>query len=307
MKNKILMKMKNKNLLIILLLTSILMISGCSLSTNSGENQNGFSIGTGSSSSFGGNSDTQGVLIKFDKNNPPSEMIKGSPATFVLLINNYQNHPITDLDIKTKGFDTGFISGLWDEKEITNVPKKTVSGPGMVQEVIQGVTGDGFTNNYNFNPKFEYAYTAYTQYLEQICVPNKMNKCNVKIDKSTSQNGPVTIKINRMTSIDNNIRIDFTAQNSGSGKVVNEENKFKTDDYAVNYNLEEVKLGSQVGNCKHIGVDNYQFMNGKSSFYCEFNRASDDSYASQISVKLKYTYNQEIGKNIIIKDLNAGY
>jgi len=300
------MKNLNKLLLIGILAISILFV-GCSMPWSKTEgDSNGFSIGGGSSSS---SSSTGGVKLEFDENNPPSEMIKGNPYTFAFIFKNYQEHEVKDLVLKTQGFERDFITGLDEEYQLNVIPKATeITGEGVYPGlIVEGVVGDNFEGNYNFNPVFEYAYTALTSYREQICVPDKMNKCDVNIEKSIKQNGPLAIRVDKLNSFEDSIRIDFSVSNSGSGKVVSPEDPFNTKGYANPYKLIGVKLGSSDGDCHHVGVEDYQLIKDRSNFYCTFSRNSDVSYSSQIIVNLEYMYHNELKKKITIKDLNAGY
>ncbi len=295
------MKRKNKYLLTIIGMVFLLFISGCSVPGLGGdEEESGFSLGGGKSNSGG-----SGVAVTFDDNNPPSEMIKGQPANFGFIFTNYQTHEITDLKIRTSGFDTGYVKGLNKDYNIGKIPKATeTTGPGYYSGFkIQGVKVDGFSQKYNFNPKFDYCYTAKTTYTQQICVPSKKNICEINIDNYKNQNGPLAVTIDRITGFEDKIRLDFKIQNSNSGQVVNQ--CFKTDDYANKYSKPIVKLGSTTGSCEAVSGE--EIVNGKSSFYCEFSRTGEDSYASQVTVEFNYLYQQSLKKEIVVKDLNNGY
>jgi len=291
--------MKNRNnILVILLVGLALVLSGCSSDT--GAKQSGiFGIGTGSSSNSGSGS---GIDLSFAQNNPPSKMIKGAPATFAFVFTNNQKHDVTDLKLRTKGFERSYISGLNKDYNLGLIPKATLSaGPGIYTGlVVSGVTVDGFTNNFNFNPSFEYCYSAKTAYREQVCIPSKQNQCDIQVDNSVESNGPVRVNVDRINSIGDEVNIQFSLSNSGSGKVVN--TCFKTDDYSNDYKA-EVKLGTATGKC--TANSGYKLNNGVSNFYCTFPRSSDSAYASQITVNLDYKYDQEIQKQIVVEDLTV--
>ncbi len=291
--------MKKNNILLIMLISLSLIFAGCS--SNSDAKQSGLFSGIGKGSSSSSNSDS-GLSLTFAENNPPSKMIKGAPVNFAFIFTNAQKHEITDLRIKTKGFERSYVSGLAEEYNINLIPKATLqTGEGIYTGLqVSGVSVDGFTNSFLFNPKFEYCYTAKTSYVEQLCVPSTQNTCSLKVDKSIDSNGPIKVNIDRVNSIENNIRIDFSIYNSGNGKVVNE--CFKTDDYSNDYKLNSVKLGTTEGAC--TAISDYKLNNGKSNFYCEFTRTSNEEYASQLSVKIGYKYNQEVQKQIVVEDLN---
>jgi hypothetical protein len=242
--------------------------------------------------------------LSFAQGNPPAEMIKGQSVTFAFVFTNYQEHEISDLQVKTKNFDRGYVAGLAESYNVNMIPRASdKTGPGVYSgQVVEGVRVDGFSGEYNFNPVFDYCYSAKTFFREQICVPSKKNQCEADIEKSVRQNGPVDVKIERVTSVEDKIRIDFVANNAGSGQVVNE--CFNTEDYANDYDL-KVTLGSSQGTCE--AVSGQKIINGKANFYCSFPRSGDGSYASQVVVEMDYKYQQSTKKNIVVEDLNQGY
>lgn len=290
---------KIKNLILLSLLALVLVVSGCS----SGTDSKGSNFGTGSSTGGSGNS---GIELSFANGNPPSEMFKGQPYTFAFVIKNFQEHEINDLEIRTKGFDRGYVSGLAESYSVNTLPKaSTQIGPGLFSGlIVQGVTVDGFTGNFNFNPEFDMCYSAKTNFREQICVPSTSNTCDVDVSKSQYSNGPVNVKVNHINALGSTIRIDFEVSNSGKGNVVN--SCFSSQEYASSYQV-KATLGTANGNCMPAGTNEFLIAGNKGSFYCEFQRTSDSSYASQLSVELDYIYQQTLKKQISVRDLNQGF
>lgn len=293
-----------RNILAITSLFILLALSGCSSETDGKQSGIFPSIGEGKSTST---SSTQGISLEFAEGNPPEEMIKGVAQNFAFVIRNYQTHEVTDMSIKSKGYDTSYAPALSQFEgngySVSSVPKATTqAGPGVFDGlVVSGVSVDGFDGDYNFNPSFDYCYTAKTNYREQICVPSTRNQCDVKIEKLVNHNGPLTVSLDRITPIENEIRLDFTITNSGNGDVVNE--CFDTEDYSNEYKNLDVRLGSAQGSC--TAVSGQKIIGNKASFYCTFSRSSDESYSSQVVVEFEYLYQQTTQKKIVVKDLNA--
>ena len=290
---------KKSSLIIGVLVAVLLLVAGCD--TNSDGQQSGF-LGGGSS---GGSSNSgSGVDLTFADKNPPSSMIKGQPVTFAFVFTNHQEHEISDLRLKSKNFDTGYVTGLGADYNVNTIPRASdKTGAGVYAgHIVEGVRIDGFEGNYKFNPVFDYCYTQKSTHREQICVPSSRNQCDEEVEKSLKENGPLNVDIERITALDNDIRIDFVVNNKGKGDVVNE--CFKTDDYANAYDL-SVTLGTTQGNCE--AVSGQTIINGKSNFYCTFPRQSDESYASQVVVELSSLYQQETKLSITVEDLNQGY
>ncbi|MFW5705046.1 MAG: hypothetical protein ACOCXG_04360 [Nanoarchaeota archaeon] len=291
--------MKKINIITLILVTFGLLFAGCSGDGDS--RTSGFGGAGSGSSSSGGNG---GVVVDFAENQPPSEIFKGNKYNFAFVIKNHLEHPITDLQIKTKGYDRGFVTGLDESYDVSNVPAASEqAGPGVYPGlIVSGISVDGFEGDYNFNPTFDYAYSAKSTFAEQICVPSKVNSCDVDVSASTSQNGILKIKFDRINSVEDRVRLEFTVINQGDGQVVNE--FFNTENYAPKYSLDFVKLGTISGECSPVGSENYQIIGGKAQFYCDFKRSGDDSYASQVTAELSYKYQQSVQKKIKVKSLN---
>ncbi len=290
--------MNKKSLVMILILSLSLVFAGCSGGADGAKEDSLFGGKSGSTSKGG-----SGVELSFADGRPSSEMFKGEPVTFAFVFTNYQEHEINDMKLETRGFDKGYVSGLSESYNINKIPQATINGAGIYPgHIVNGVSVDNFEDNYNFNPTFDYCYTAKTSFREQVCVPSKTNECDISFDKSSNQNGPLNVKIDRIRTVDKKVRVDLTINNNGKGQVVNE--CFNVEDYANKYKY-KVSLGSQTGNCE--AVSDFTIINGKSNFYCEFNSDSDSEYSSQVVVELDYNYQQSTEKKIVVKDLNYGY
>lgn len=296
--------MKTKNLILVIVTSILLIFSGCSGNTDGAKTSELFpSVGSGTSQTTG-----NGVDLSFAENQPGKEYNKGQPINFGFVFKNFQDEEITDMKMKITGIEWGYITGLEREYTISSIPKATPqAGPGVFTGFfVQGVTVDGFSNNYNFNPKFDYCYTTKTTFREQVCVPSKKNICDIKVEKSQYSNGPLKVTINRLVDYSDQttgkVGIELTINNVANGKIVNE--CFKTEDYANKYELISVKLGNTVGTC--TAVSGYQIVSGTSKIFCEFPRNEDNSYASQVTVELQYKYEQSTPKNILVKDYKAG-
>ena len=105
-------------------------------------------------------------------------------------------------------------------------------------------------------------------------------------------------------AIADNIRIDVEVTNKASGNVV--DTCFDTENYANSFNVVSATLGTSEGSCSPAGTDTYLIANNKANFFCEFERSSDSSYASQLSFELEYLYNQETKQKIVVKDVTQG-
>lgn len=292
--------MKLNNIMMIVLTAAVLVVAGCSSGTEDTQNS-GFGGGSSNSNSP---SPTKGVTLEFAQGNPSDEIFKGNPVNFAFVFKNNQEHAIENLQLRTSGFDRGFVSGLNEEYSINRIaPATEAAGQGIYSGlVVDGVVVDNFQGEYDFNPEFAYCYEATSTHQESVCVPSSQNQCETEFQKSTSANGPLTVSISSINSLENSVLIRFNVENRGPGRVVNE--CFNTQDYATSYDV-EARLGTQQGSCNPAGAEEFLLNNGETgSFQCEFSRTSDESYSTQLVVDLGHLYQQSLRKEISVVNLS---
>ena len=291
--------MKLTKLLAVLMAIALVFVAGCS---NDGDTRTS-GIGNGNSNS-NSPSPTNGVTLEFAEGNPSNEIFKGTPVNFAFIFKNNQKHEISNLKMRTAGFDRGFVSGLQEEYTISNIPAASeAAGQGVYSGLVaQNVVVDEFEGSYNFNPEFTYCYEATSTHDQSLCVPNTNNQCNTDYQESQSNNGPLGVQISSINSIGENVLIRFSVSNNGPGEVVNE--CFNTQDYATSYSV-DATLGTQDGQCSPTGSEEFLLSGGDSgNFQCEFPRTSDDSYSTQLVVELGHKYQQSLTKQVEAVDPN---
>ncbi len=286
--------MKNKIIIIISILF-VMILSGCS---NNDDKTSGF---PGSKDSSG-----NGVVIEFNDANINPQ--KGNEFSLFLNIINYQRHDLDNFQIRPGGFDPTYVkSGLQREYNL-NLKAATSISPNMYNLPITGIVLDGFTGDYSFDPIFKYCYTAKTQYLKQVCVPDEFGKCDIKTDNTISLNGPLSISLNKIYPIgQNEIGLDYEISNKLNGFVVNEcfQNE-ALNSFGNEFTIVSSKLGSSDGNCEPISASDYQINNNKALIRCTFSRSGNEGYyASQANLEIQYNYQQEVKKLIKIRDLSV--
>lgn len=278
---------------------SLLFFSGCSFSDLSGSDTKT----SGWSSSSGEKVDKySGVELTFSENNPPSTVYKGQKFNFGFIWQNNHDTDIEGLSLKVSGFDKSYVNGLDYSYSIPKISKATEnSGKGVLADfVITDVSIEDFEKQYLFNAKFQYCYKASTRYVKQICIPSqKTNKCDSESDSYQYENGVLGVSIKDIVNHDSSIRIILEISNKNSGKVRDE---CFLEKYAPSFEIEAV-LGSQSGTCS-MQSEKLQFINNKAVVYCDFSRSNEESYNSQLEVKLSYLYEKEIIKKITAKDFN---
>ena len=273
----------------------ILLFSGCG--GGEGDDRSNI-IGSGTRGSTSG-----GVSLEFQTNNPPSEMFKDNGHRFAFRFTNFQYHEISDLRVRTRGFDSSFVSGLDSEYSVSSIPRATSDNNGVFNGlIVEGVFVSGFQGTYNFNPSFDWCYTATTTYRQELCIPDNSNVCTERVSANVFSNGPISVSLkgSPLRIGDNRIRIEFELSNALNGKVVSE--CFKTDDYAIPVRDLNVKLGTIDGVCTSTS-DVIQFIDGRTRFSCEFNTQDSSSFNTQLSVEFNNLYMQSKDKRIVVRDL----
>jgi len=289
--------MKKNKIMMLFLLVVVLLFSGCNMPFIGDAKQDGFG---GGSSDTGFNSN-KGVELSFNEGVPPSDVYKGQEFIFGFLFENHQQHDIADMRLKVSGFDQSYVPSLKSEYDIPNIPKLTKeAGVGILGSfAISNIKVDNFQTEYPFNPKFDYCYKAQTNSLESVCIPDKAeNKCNAEVKTSLTNNGPLQVSVQNIINKGDGVRIFFTVQNKGTGVVRN--TCFKKD-YSIKFDV-DATLGTEKGTCSTSGGE-FVMVNNKASFHCDFARGQDTSYPSQAIVKLDYTYEQSVQKNILVKSM----
>lgn len=277
----------------------LLVLAGCGGGSETSQSAF-FGIGEGSTGTT-----KSGVTLRFADGNPPQQMFKGEEYNFAFIFENFQIHDVDDMVLRTGGYDSSLMQGLAEEYQISNLPRASEAiGPGVYSGlVVDGVRVDDFEGDFAFPAVFEYCYTAKTAMRENVCVPSSRNQCETDITKDSAQNGPVVVRIQNINALSDEIRVDFSLTTSGNGQVVN--NCFETEDYANDYTINSVKLGSVEGSCTPAGTDDFLLGGGAGNFYCTFPRAGDSSYSSQVLVDIEYKFQQEQQLLLDVRDLDS--
>lgn len=283
-----------------MLLGFSVLISGCNLTGGNVQNN---AIGSGGSSSNVG-----GVEISFVENNPPSEMFKGEEYDFAFIFQNNQMHAVDNMQLKITGFDRGNVNGIPETDSVSSIPAfSDVAGAGIKTDYFyEGVVVDDFEKEYPFNPKIRYCYSHDSFRKEEVCVPALNNVCadDIIVESNTETNGVFGFEILRVNAISDRIRIDFEMSNRGNGRLVDE--CFEREGFASNFENVQARLGTEEGDCRPTGTDDFIFTNGKANFYCEFSRTGDDSYPSQLFVSAGSLYEEETSLSITVFDPSYG-
>jgi len=291
----------NKKLLIILMISGLI-FTGCNFGTDG--KQSGFSDIIGSGSSSSGESGS-GVAIEFEKLN--FKPIKGDSFSLLATFKNYQPEPVS-IRVKPTGFYWQYVEGL--EKEFTiDLTPATSTGPMKLAKFFEGITISGFEGDYNWNPIFQYCYETKSIFRELVCVPDEQGACDIPIEPSTYKYGPLNTKVTSVYLIGKDkIGTIIDISNTNNGNVVNDcfQDKRKMG-FGNKIDDPVVKLGTEIGDCISTSASNGFVINDNSqTMKCEFPRTQDGVYPTQIVIEYGYKYQQESSTEITIKDLATG-
>ena len=287
-----------KGCVMVLLGVLMLMFGSCSpdLTKPSGSVGAGLpGIGTGSS----GVSGSGGVSLEIEQF--PASFWEGETYDAItLVLYNDQWHVIEDLEVKVSGVDRSLVSGLPDTLSAPKLNRASVQAPGIGTIKLGAMHFHDLTGDYQARMNFLYCYSAVSSHTEQVCIPRiGETSCQGSVSNNLDSNGPVSVRIDTIDFIGEKVRMTLRISNSNAGKAVNA--CFGRDDIAVDYSLDKVSLGADVGSCKPLQSEEYVLTNGETFVYCDFQRTSDDEYPTSLFVELSYLYEQRASKDFLVK------
>ncbi len=284
-----------KKFMIILIMATLLLFSGCSMFSGSGS---GFGGGDN-----GGSSGKSGIELVVAQNN--IEPQKGQSFDLFFNIENYQRHEVNDLIIKPTGFERDYVSGMSDTYNV-NIPAASERVPGRSNLLMESITLDNFVNQYNWDPIFRYCYSAKTFYREEVCVPNRQNQCDLDVSGVMFQNGPLKVTLDSF-KIGDQITITFDINDKLGGNIVNDcFQEAYLNDYGNEFTISEIKLGETSGSCRANSGDKFAINDGSAEIICDFSKTdNDEEFISQIYMELDYKYQQEKQLKIKVEDLES--
>jgi len=308
--------MKNAGLILIILVC-MLFISGCQGGglTNRNVNED---YRTG----------TEGVIIDFVDNAPPSKIYAGDPMEVVVELNNKGAYPDTDSfvgKLEIYGFENAAINGEWDRGNTISPSLKGRSQYNreggyatMTYRDRDGVRVPFNQDSYKTEIVVASCYKYKTIANPSVCIdpdPYKLvqekKACEVKDQSLGSQGAPVAVdRIEQEIGADK-IYFRIFVKNKGSGSVVIPDRynscPFDIGHEDINKVIVRAKLSHDASpSCTPQGTasEPLRLVNGEGMMFCTFSMpGSDSAYQSPLNIELDYVYSDSISKSIEIVNL----
>lgn len=258
---------------------------------------------------------TQGVVMNFVPNNPPSEVVSSSDVLVYVELANKGATDATELKFHLTGFDDSILDQFDSEKHHENLPGKTKFNPEGSQEhilkwssrILMGSLAeiDSFKQAFVVTACYRYKTEAYPQ----ICVdPTQFDvigpsECDYSVkDLGASQGAPIVVtKVEKKMSTDK-IFLEIEFQNKGSGNPYVKGSCLRLEyDQIDKINIVDEKVGSgrYIFNCNPSTV---RLVNNRGFTICEtidgFNMP-DTLSEIQVPIKISYYYRDSLPKKEI--------
>lgn len=300
---------------ILIILSLFLFLSSCSYSA------------MGSSSSEGGLSGKQGVVLQYVPNNPPSTIYYGDDSMYEIGIEGF-NRGIqkTDIEAHMVGFDSSLVEVSPVEFAIAfdDDEKKTRWNPEGGYGIPDGDITLKPTNElekvdtYNFDLKTVYCYTYYTEAYIPICIdpsPNKHTKedgCTPGTVSTNGQGAPVSIDSVDVEPMPGKARLKINIKQHGSGTVY--ESSHTTCAGEIKRQFQDIvtvasgKITVGGVECKRVSEkDTVKLRGGSGTIICtaDFTDKEASAYKTILHLQLEYKIKDVISKNINIINENT--
>jgi len=293
-----------KLITVIILMCSMLILSGC------------FSSGSSTSSSTY-MSGTEGIKMSFVTNNPPSTVYYDRTYAEDTVIEveafNKGTSPANNVETFFTGFDENIVNvGNIDINFGGADAYRTRYNPegGYDADSTELSVGElGNSDVYEFNLKLVYCYDYLTRAAVQLCVdpnPNRINKddaCTPGSVSTSGQGAPIGVSGVEMESMPGNVRLKINVKHYGQGEVLRssapcEGIALREDEDYVTFT--NPTLGGISGQC--ITESPIKLRNGVGSIICNFPLERDESaYKTILEMDIEdYKIKDSIQKNIKI-------
>jgi len=305
---KILNKKINFNLIIIIsILFTFLVLSGCSLTSlvhkNATENSFGNIEGSNTKNYPFGE-----ILIPSLKNR--NSLNENEKFELIYKIYNPSDFNLINVKYKLSGFDPGFITygnAQNIQGDIQKIPGKIMNRINFkainIGPIAFGKFEDTYTPLFRFTVCYEHNPIYASKNYNMPAVDSYKNFPPVIFN----QNG-LPLKITFTDAINegnNKVQFDFTIKNQGNGKVI--KSCFDTnEEYSVIVKITTFEVGGIKGEC-HDSYDNskigeVELRGGEGAFTCTFTRSVTNEYQTQIKMGLSYLYQFNTDKKVTIKN-----
>ena len=302
--------MKNKQFLLVSML--LLLVFGCS------DNQGG----SGGSTNTKWRTGTDGIIMSFAQDSPPSEVVSTQQVNVIVEYSNKGAFDVDNLVFYLSGYDNTIFSfgrPVMEERapRITGKSQFYPEGSqlGFINwraEVNTPQTADSFTQDLTVTSCYSYQTIANPS----ICIdPKKYDyvvagRCKFDVsDLGSSQGGPIAVTSIKQKTTNNRVYLEIYFENKGSGVpfspsigVTNCYNSITLNDKDT-VRVSQVYLpGGRSFTCNPN--TNIRLTNNRGFVICELPISGESYYVTALTVVIDYNYRQSMTKSL--KVVNVG-
>jgi hypothetical protein len=287
-----------------LLLVLILLVSACTDS--------------GSSSSTKWRTGTDGIVMNFVDNSPPSQVIGAQQVHVIVEYYNRGAHELTDARFYLTGYDPNILGFSQTGSPRLPLPGKSIYNPqGSYMDAISWTATvnspqrvDSFVQDLTVTACYKYQTIA----SPEICVdPQKFDytaatKCGFTVrNLGSSQGGPVAVTDVKQKSTNNRILLEITIENKGRGTpFTGQTDRCHTALQYSNINTVYVQSVSLGGNRNFhcLPGNQVRLNNGRGFVVCETPMPGGTYFVSPLVITLDYGYRQSMSRSLTVVNVN---
>ena len=262
---------------------------------------------------------TQGVVINFVPNQPPSVVYTGDNFDVALEVRNKGANDVSNVYLFLSGFDPNLVSGLKERETINSIEGSSQYNPEGGYDIISFARSNYASAALQqgmdyYRPTFiaTACYTYSTVATPVVCIdPNPYKSgqkaCTIgNIAMAGGQGAPIAITSVEEEASPSKVMFKIHISNVGGGEVINTELSqcgqpldYTKLDVIKSYS---VTLGNMSGECK---PDQLRLINGQATIYCKFQIPSNavNAYTTPLRIELFYDYKSTISKTIEIRNI----
>ena len=299
--------------LCVILLTSTIILAGCTGTNRVGRGVQDFNYHVG----------TDGIAMRFLPGNPPQRLYSGDPLNVILEYTNKGAYHIVDGRIYLSGFDREYL--MFDREELIGFSaegKSEMNPEGVISEITEfkdlAVSMPPETDAFRQIVKATACYSYKTFASPMVCIdPDPLNVdpedkvCQVQNVGLNSQGAPVAVKQVEVDAARGRMQFKIHVQNVGGGTVIESRDGYVPVDrcHALlsRDEIDKVEILAYMGrdvilDCKPRLI---RLVNGRGFAFCSYTGLDPQSeaYLTAINIELSYGYRNSIATSLDIMRL----
>jgi len=252
---------------------------------------------------------SNGLLAEFDKDAPPSMNFVNEPLEIRIKLTNRGAQELSAGDVRAR------LKGVAATDIFKPITTEAANKEELLIAELDPTVSEIDLGTITYSPEKMFSAEYKPEIEVELCFPYKTNVntnnfwisnkqedlSKGSISSSDNSDAPVHItKLEEFKSTDK-VRLEFTIEDLGKGKVVNACFPEEKSDEIVKVNLLEPRA-----NCETLGGGSsgeVKLINGKKVIRCNVDAPKGESYKTPLVIELEYNYDIRLSKTITIKNL----